>query len=1168
MEKRKTAKKVLSLFLTLAMLLSMMSVAAFAEENDVSTAEDAGETNFEEFSSSEENKILSENLDDNSSNELSNELEPYVNEPDPVAQVGGTGYETLQAAIDAGGEVTLLKSTTESVTVSSTVTLNIPANVTLTNKADQHTISVAADGNLTITGSGTVDNVSHGKAALNNEGTVQEIAGCTFTRSAENGKTTDTKANNSYYTVRNIGTINLISGGRFENKGTFSSCFINGDYQNGKRSGTIGSITGGIFSGGKIALKNDPNCEIGDISGATIQGSGVYDGKYSFIALLNYGKIGTVTNTTITSSGQAVYTSGYYNDVEITLGQGVKATARNNKLAIISTAGGSSNKSTTTITGGEYYAVSANSNYATLDGTKDTLIISGGKFSLGAKDVVKTCIAEGLKFDDNGEVVSKFVAKIGDTQYESLQAAVDAAQEDDTVELLKTVKTDAALNIAEGKTVNLDLGGNTYQRESSTGNFAVINYGTLTISNGTIDGDKYGVYNGGTLNMESGTIQGRSYYGINANDNSMTNVYGTAKVIGNWWGIASSEESIGAEINVYGNAEITSTDPAATNGGISAGGATTQVYGNAKITGPCGINTNGKLEISGNVRIESTAVSGAAVGLYGGADVQIKSGTLIADTYGVSSQGLPENADAKCVITGGDISAKKVAIYWPGRDSELSISDGVKVTGKEGGSAMTVRGGKVNVTGGTFVAEHSDDPDTWEKALTGSQGWYNGSTIIIVDGHGSYKLEEVKISGGTFNSSGKPALLYVNMAGDAAAESGCLNVSGGTFTTAENNNVVVEAYAVPGKDTAKKVNARVLTGGTFSADVDDYCADGYVSHQTSTPEDYFNVHQPSFYGANEYGRDGTGHWQGCRVANCIEGRTVTAHTFGAWVTDTAAQVGVAGTRHRNCTVCGYRQNGTISALPGGGGSSGGGGGGGYRPSGGGGGGTVNIDDPDVPLAGGVELNREDHFAYVSGYEDGSVRPTNNVTREEVAAIFYRLLTETSHTLYDTDANDFSDVDSGRWSNRAISTLVNAGILTGYEDGTFRPGQDVTRAELSAIAAQFNVMIEYVENPFSDTIGHWAESPISFVADKGWVGGYEDNTFRPQKSITRAEAMVVINNILEREVDEEGLLADAKQWPDNKKDAWYYYEVLEATNSHDYTRRGSGTVENWTAITTK
>ena len=268
----------------------------------------------------------------------------------------------------------------------------------------------------------------------------------------------------------------------------------------------------------------------------------------------------------------------------------------------------------------------------------------------------------------------------------------------------------------------------------------------------------------------------------------------------------------------------------------------------------------------------------------------------------------------------------------------------------------------------------------------------------------------------------------------------------------------------------------------------------------------------------------------------------------------------------------------------GGGSSGGGGGGG------GGGGsssgntsnnnntnndtttnddTVTINDADVPLADLTSLNREDHFAYVSGYTDGTVRPTNNITREEVAAIFYRLLTDVSRTVYETGVNNFSDVDSSRWSNNAISTLANAGIISGYKEGTFKPGQTITRAEFAAIASRFDSVSENVTNPFTDTEGHWAEQLISNAADKGWVGGYPDSTFRPSNAITRAEAMTLINKVLNREVDKEGLLADAKQWPDNQEGKWYYYQVLEATNSHDYERRSADSyVENWTAITQK
>lgn len=231
--------------------------------------------------------------------------------------------------------------------------------------------------------------------------------------------------------------------------------------------------------------------------------------------------------------------------------------------------------------------------------------------------------------------------------------------------------------------------------------------------------------------------------------------------------------------------------------------------------------------------------------------------------------------------------------------------------------------------------------------------------------------------------------------------------------------------------------------------------------------------------------------------------------------------------------------------------------------------TVTINDTEVPLADLTSLNREDHFAYVSGYTDGTVRPTNNITREEVAAIFYRLLTDVSRTVYETGVNNFSDVDSSRWSNNAISTLANAGIISGYKEGTFKPGQTITRAEFAAIASRFDTVSENVTNPFTDTEGHWAEQLISNAADKGWVGGYPDSTFRPSNAITRAEAMTLINKVLNREVDKDGLLADAKQWPDNQEGKWYYYQVLEATNSHDYERRSADSyVENWTAITQK
>jgi hypothetical protein len=210
---------------------------------------------------------------------------------------------------------------------------------------------------------------------------------------------------------------------------------------------------------------------------------------------------------------------------------------------------------------------------------------------------------------------------------------------------------------------------------------------------------------------------------------------------------------------------------------------------------------------------------------------------------------------------------------------------------------------------------------------------------------------------------------------------------------------------------------------------------------------------------------------------------------------------------------------------------------------------------------------DDHIAYIKGYSDDTVLPNASISREEVAAIFYRLLSELSHALYDSEENSFSDVSASRWSNKAISTLANADILTGDPTGTFRPQDKITRAEFATIVARFWVVTENVTSPFTDTAGHWAEKYIAFAASHSWVNGYGDNTFRPEQSITRAEAVKLINRMLDREVDEQGLLDGTIQFTDNAdKAAWYYYEIQEAANGHDYDRRSDKSdVENWTKL---
>lgn len=210
--------------------------------------------------------------------------------------------------------------------------------------------------------------------------------------------------------------------------------------------------------------------------------------------------------------------------------------------------------------------------------------------------------------------------------------------------------------------------------------------------------------------------------------------------------------------------------------------------------------------------------------------------------------------------------------------------------------------------------------------------------------------------------------------------------------------------------------------------------------------------------------------------------------------------------------------------------------------------VIIIHDPDPPLA---DLEKFDHFAYVIGYPDGDVKPQNNITREEVAMIFYRLLTDESRNEWLSDANPFTDLENHEWSNRAISTLFNAGIIKGYPDGTFRPSDPITRAEFATIAAKFDKLELNSTSKFTDIFGHWAEKYITSSEIKGWIKGYPDLTFKPEQDITRAEAMTLINNVLERAVPEENIHPDAMFWPDMESNDWYYEAVMEATNSHNY-----------------
>ena len=223
---------------------------------------------------------------------------------------------------------------------------------------------------------------------------------------------------------------------------------------------------------------------------------------------------------------------------------------------------------------------------------------------------------------------------------------------------------------------------------------------------------------------------------------------------------------------------------------------------------------------------------------------------------------------------------------------------------------------------------------------------------------------------------------------------------------------------------------------------------------------------------------------------------------------------------------------------------------------------VEIPDDDA-----LGLNTTDHFAYIIGYPDGTVQPGGQITRAEVATIFFRLLTDDVRDANLKRINSYTDVASNAWYNTAVSTLSSMGIIAGYPDGTFRPNANITRAEFVAIAARFDPNGDKTAASFSDILNHWAKDEISIAYNNSWVDGYPDDTFLPQRNISRAEAMTLVNRVLNRQPEtEDDLLPNMTVWTDNANPkAWYYLAVQEATNSHYYEFKTNSQYKKWTEL---
>ena len=733
----------------------------------------------------------------------------------------------------------------------------------------------------------------------------------------------------------------------------------------------------------------------------------------------------------------------------------------------------------------------------------------------------------------------KNAAKIGENEYPTVAAAIAAADGSESIVLLR----DVTENITINKSLTLNLGG-----------FTLTGTGTETVVK--ISGENLNII------VKDGTITGGSTdYGGGVN---IQNVAGTVTL---------------------DNCTITKNEASNAGGGIYIASSGTVKIKNGKITEntatnsgagiyvTCGVDRNkdGNLScVLDGVMIETNTSNSTGGGIVASGNhpdaamvtVEMEDGTSIShntaktslDGYGGGGVYITGSA-TRFIMNGGTIS-----------DNEALCGAGIHSATRDG---LEINGGSIvdNVAtgdgGGIYVRRYAFK-DKYDKLLVA-----NGA---IVSNNKAKKNGGGLWIGDNLNATiEKGSQVYNNRAdimGDDIYFSGtnstlnlpeATEMSGGLILSSDNFPITDWYY-----DGFKDANTRHRWGEKYSElDIDATVANGALTYKTGI---YYEIFKPveNFKGTIALK---AAHAQLFTLTYNVtgdlpEGYTApTAQSMLVGSKYTVAEVpasvsgskdGVNGTFSFNgwkkddgTVLTGEQQltadltlHGVWSFTKK---SSGGGGGGSHKP-------TVTIPD-DVPTG----LNGDDHYAYIVGYPDSTVRPQNGITRAEVATIFFRLLTDETRNANSTKTNSYSDVAAGAWYNHAVSTLSAMGIVKGDSHGKFNPNAPITRAEFAAIAARFDDKANTTAVDFSDIASHWAKNEISAAANNGWINGYTDGTFRPNSKITPAEAMTLVNRVLKRLPETaEDLHNDMIKWSDNSDtSAWYYLAVQEATNSHYY-----------------
>ena len=708
---------------------------------------------------------------------------------------------------------------------------------------------------------------------------------------------------------------------------------------------------------------------------------------------------------------------------------------------------------------------------------------------------------------------SKNAAKIGENEYTTVAAAMAAAQPSDTIELLKDITESVKVEVSK------DFGGK----------------GELTIdlNQHSIDGNSQKcIWRTGSRNcwpkkliVKNGTLK-------NAGSGSAIEWQGDLEVVN-----CRFEKNQGGAIQSRsGNTTIVNSTFEENQSG-NAAGAAIQLAANVKcaitgsaFSGNVTNNMGGAVYVDhGTLDITDCTFEGNSAG-FGGA-------IAVADVEKLTIGNNTNCLDNKATSCGGGIYAiRSTATFEPG--------SALRGNSSTYGGAIYVDISNLNIAANSVVYNNT------AANMGGAIYAYNTSNINIAAGSAVYNnIAENAGADLLFNSSTFTLPNAKDMSGDRILSSDKLEITGwyhdGWFkwNAAANDGTggfkqidrwpaeTADEYTPVANDShAISLKAAHPLMYTLTYDVTGDRPEGYTAPAKQTlvnGSSYTVAEVPASVSGSKDGVNGT-------------------FSFNGWKKDDGTVLTGEQQLTADLTLHGVW---TFTKK-----SSGGGGGGSHKP-------TVTIPD-DVPTG----LNGDDHYAYIVGYPDSTVRPQNGITRAEVATIFFRLLTDETRNANSTKSNSYSDVAAGAWYNHAVSTLSAMGIVKGDSHGKFNPNAPITRAEFAAIAARFDDKANTTAVDFSDIASHWAKDEISAAANNGWINGYTDGTFRPNNKITRAEAMTLVNRVLKRLPETaEDLHNDMIKWSDNSDtSAWYYLAVQEATNSHYYKTK-ENKHEKWSKL---